>query len=228
MPSGSARRVVRRVARAFAALAPSLLLGACGDGDTDAGDDPFDAIPVVQITSVGSEGGGTIGFDSRQACSAVGETFELAVSAPADAPGEASRDVSASVSLTPAYSDALEVLSQGDGGISLRMTERDIVQVRVELDDGEASGKTLFFAGFTPDTPDSVLMYKDVPGGCLVAVRLPEVGFCSATFARKRFDGGEPESFTLGSLGRLVRFEGCEYELPDGVSFLELTDDGAP
>lgn len=179
--------------------------------------------------------GATLRIDTTRLCPTVGEAFELAVELlpPPDDAGAGDvppTDVSASVSLTQSLGEGLELLSQGDGAISLRMTRRDIVALRADLDDavaGEAlegsasasdlaTGRTVYVAGFAPDAPASVLMRKPVAGGCLYALRLPDRGFCGTALTR----GGGRAS--LGSGDIVLAVSGCTVEGAEDLPLIDL------
>ena len=186
-----------------------------GDGGTGVGTIPVepDAVPT---TGAAVTPGTTLRADTRLLCPTVGESFELSFEAvaPEAADGSAAEpvDASASVRLTQSFGDSLELLSQGDGAISLRMIAEDVVALRAGL--GEAS-VTLYVGGFAPERSGAVLLKKPVAGGCLYALRLPAAGFCGTALSR----GGYA---VLGSGGTGVSIAACEHEAPPELPLIEL------
>jgi len=181
-------------------------------------------IDIETSPSVGGDAavaGTGLSVNTGLLCPSVGESVELSVTAAAPASTDGAererRDVSADVRLSARYGDALEVLSQGDEAIALRMTRRDIVALDMVLE-GESS-VTVQMAGFDADAPPDVLMRKPVPGGCLYALRLREPAICGTALVRNG-------TGSLGTGDQVVTIDGCRFEAPDDLPVIELEPAG--
>ncbi len=156
----------------------------------------------------------TIGASAR--CSTVGESFDVQITRALTAAEEAAgvltepQDVSAYVTLTQSLGDSLVLLSRSDGAAQFLHQQQDVVGLTAELDNGSV---TAYLAGIAADAPESVILRKPVPGGCMYALRLPD--YCATGIAKVG-----TLTFSHNDVG--ISAVGCELSNPANHPVIEL------
>ena len=156
-------------------------------------------------------------IDASARCSTVGESFDVQITRALTAAEEAAgvltepQDVSAYVTLTQSLGNSLELLSRSDGAAQFRHRQQDVVGLTAELDNGSV---TAYLSGFAGDAPESVILRKPVPGGCMYALRLPD--YCATGIAK----GGR---LTFSHNDEGISAAGCELSNPANHPVIELS-----
>ena len=148
-------------------------------------------------------------------CIVVGEPFTLTVFERKTSPEGIEPElinVTRFVSLIQSNSTALEIISRTDESVSLVMNKQDIASLTTEIETGSV---TSFLGAFHPDSPSSSILYKPVPGGCYVSLRLDDDRYCGTAF-------GKAPTIDLKLIDEGISITACEVDNPLGLPIIDL------
>lgn len=145
----------------------------------------------------------------------IGESFPIVVTrrlqeGEAPLPDDTLPNVTGDTRFEQILGDSLRLISRTDESANFEFVKEDVLGLATSIDIGSV---TTFLAGYSADRPDTFIMRKPVPNGCLYAFKAGDYCVAGATSAAE---------LTFSRNGVSMTANACNLQNPDNVPVVEV------